>query len=103
MRNLFALVGAGTIAFVGLGWYLDWYKLSRQPSTSGTQRVQVDLHPEKILEDGKKGIERGGEIIDRFRENNNSQPQPPANPPAEPNTGNASQFFSPTSSSPPPQ
>src|ERR1700723_2988445 len=31
MRNLCALVGAATIAFVGLGWYLGWYKITRQP------------------------------------------------------------------------
>ena len=67
MRNLFALVGAGTIAFVGLGWYLGWYSLTRQPGTTGgTQRFQVDVHPTKITDDVHKGISRVGEITDRL-------------------------------------
>ena len=92
MRNLFALVGAGTIAFVGLGWYLDWYKLSRQPAPQGTQRLTVDLNPDKIIGDAKKGIERGGEIIDRLRESSEQQPAPVQQ------QGPASQFFTPPTS-----
>ena len=94
MRNLFALVGAGTVAFVGLGWYLDWYNLSRQPAATGTQRFQVDLNPDKITQDVKTGVERGGEIIDHLREDKGSQgQQAPAQ--AQPNNGAATQFFSP--------
>lgn len=97
MKNLFALFGAGTIAFLALGWYLDWYKLTRQPAPAGTQRLSVDLNPDKITGDVKKGVERGGEIIDRLRESdgktdgqNNPAPQPTEQ-------GPASQFFTPPS------
>lgn len=94
MRNLFALFGAGTIAFVGLGWYLDWYKLSRQPSPAGTQRLTVDLNPDKITGDVRKGVERGGEIIERLRENDGK-----TNPaPQTADQGPATQFFSPPAS-----
>lgn len=94
MKTFFALVGAGTITFVGLGWYLDWYRLSRQPAPAGTQRLQVDLNPDKITGDVRKGIERGGEIIDRLREDqakpeNGSGAQTPAD------AGPATKFFSP--------
>jgi hypothetical protein len=76
MRNIFALIGLGAITFLGLGWYLDWYHFSRQPAaTPGTQRFEVDLNPNKITTDVKKGIERGGEIVDRLRE---SKPAPAA-------------------------
>ena len=60
MRNLLALVGAGTITFLGLGWYLDWYRVSWLPSAPGRQSLKVDVNPEKITEDVKKGIEKGG-------------------------------------------
>lgn len=99
MRNLFALVGAGTIAFVGLGWYLDWYRLSRQPSPAGTQQVRVDLNPDKTYEDVRKGIERVGEFSDRIRENSNSS-QSQSNPSQQQNAGRASHFFSPASATP---
>jgi len=101
MRNLFALVGAGTIAFVGLGWYLDWYKLSRLPAgaANGSQSLKVDLNASKFTDDLKKGIERGGEIIDHLREGNvkneeNLEPKPEA----PKSTGPASQFLTPSSS-----
>jgi hypothetical protein len=93
MRNLFALVGAGTIAFAGLGWYFGWYNLSRQPSTPGTQTIKVDLHPNKITTDVQKGAEQVGDIIEHFRDNNTTaapatdkpqEAQPPAPGPVQP-------------------
>jgi hypothetical protein len=73
MRNLFALVGAGTIAFAGLGWYFGWYNLSRQPSGApGTQTIKVDLHPNKITTDVQKGAEHVGEIIEHLSDKNSS-------------------------------
>jgi hypothetical protein len=93
MRNFFALVGLGAITFVGLGWYLDWYKLTRQPAPAGTQRVTIDLQPDKFTGDVRKGVERVGEISNRLREssNNPNNPTPPAD------KGPASDFFSPPS------
>jgi hypothetical protein len=90
MRNLFALVGAGTIAFAGLGWYFGWYNLSRQPSGPGTQTIKVDLHPNKITTDVQKGAEHVGDIIEHLSDKNSSaapandksrEPQPPASEP----------------------
>ncbi len=98
MRNFFALIGLGTIAFVGLGWYLDWYKLSRQPAPTGTQRLTVDLNPDKITGDVRQGVERGGEIIERLRENNNKTDAQSNPTPQQAEQGPASQFFSPSSS-----
>jgi hypothetical protein len=67
MRNLLALVGAGTITFVGLGWYLDWYRIERQPAPAGYQRVQLDINPQKITDDVQAGFERGANFIDSIR------------------------------------
>jgi hypothetical protein len=96
MRNLFALVGAGTIAFAGLGWYFGWYNLSRQPSAPGTQTIKVDLHPNKISTDVQKGAEHVGEMIEHLGDKN---PTAPANDKAQepqlPSVGQVQQLFAP--------
>jgi hypothetical protein len=82
MRNLLALLGAGTLTFVGLGWYLDWYKIERKPSpTAGTQRLEVDLNPNKIGSDVATGLKRGSEIIEHLtdKEANPGSPAKPGN------------------------
>jgi hypothetical protein len=95
MRNILALVGAATVAFLALGWYLGWYQVSSTTS-HGQQSVNVSIDPDKITHDVKKGVERGGEIVDNLREKPAADPKP-ASP-----TGPASSFFAPKSSSPPP-
>jgi len=93
MRNILALLGAATVAFLALGWYLSWYQVSSTTS-HGQQSVNVSIDPNKITEDVKKGVERGGEIVDNLRERSASDPKPaPAGP--------ASSFFTPGSSNPP--
>ena len=79
MRNLLALLGAATVTFVGLGWYLDWYRVERQPAPTGYQRLQLDINPSKIGADVQSGIERGAELLTSLRD----KPHPPgATPPA---------------------
>lgn len=90
MRNTLAIVGAATVAFLALGWYLGWYQVSSTPNQKGQQSVQVEINPTKITEDVKKGVEQGGQIVDSFRE------RPPADPKAAQPTGPASNFFTPT-------
>jgi len=99
MRSFFTLVGFATVAFVGLGWYFDWYHLTRQPANAtGTQRFQVDLNGNKIADDVKKGIEEGGEIVDKLREQKSQNNPAPAQAekPAQPDNG-ATEATSPTS------
>jgi hypothetical protein len=88
MRNILALVGAAVIAFLALGWYLGWYQISNKPATGGKQGVQVDFNADKIQTDVKKGVEKGGEIVDQLREKK-VDPQPTPGP--------ATNFFTPTS------
>ena len=80
MRNTLALVGAAVVAFLTVGWYLGWYQVSSKPATSGEQAVRVDINPAKITEDVKKGVEKGGEIVDSLRDGKadgkTSQPGP---------------------------
>jgi hypothetical protein len=92
MRNILALVGAATVAFLGLGWYLGWYQVTSVPAPHGKQSVTVDINPTKITEDVKRGVEKGGQIVDSLRE------RPPAD--SKPAAGPASTFFSPTPADP---
>lgn len=98
MRNIFALIGLGTVVFVGLGWYLDWYEVTRQPSESGKKKFLLNLNPNKVTDDVKKGVEQTGEIVEKFREDK-TQSATPAQPTqtaqVQPNA--ASHFFSPPS------
>lgn len=89
MRNMLALIGAGTVTFLVLGWYLGWYKIDGNPLT-GKQNVNVEINPEKITKDVKKGVqigvERGSEFIqDVSNRNGNDKPAPLTTPPANNN------------------
>ena len=88
MKNILALVGAAVVAFLAVGWYLGWYRISSVPSPHGQQSVQVEINPTKITEDVKKGVEKGGQIVESLRE-------PAADPKAAPPQGPASSFFLP--------
>ena len=87
MRNILALVGAATLAFLAVGWYLGWYQVSALPSPNGTQSLHVDINSGKITEDVKKGVETGSEIVDNLREKAKDGPKPESGP--------ASRFFAP--------
>jgi hypothetical protein len=63
MRNLLAFLAAATIAFIGLGWYLDWYTIRSQPGPSGHRSVNIDLDSVKITNDVQKGVRRGEEKL----------------------------------------
>ncbi len=58
MRNLFALVGLAVVVFGVLGWYKGWYTVS---SDKGT--LQVELNKAKVINDSKKMVEKGEEIL----------------------------------------
>lgn len=90
MRNILALVGAAVVAFLVVGWYMGWYQVSSTPSAQGPQAVQVDINPGKITEDVKKGVEKGGQIVDSLRD------PPPSAPKAAEKTGPASNPSAPT-------
>jgi hypothetical protein len=88
MRNILALIGAATLAFLAVGWYLGWYQVSALPSPNGTQSLHVDINSGKITEDVKKGVEKGAVIVDNLREKAKDGPKPESGP--------ASRFFTPS-------
>jgi hypothetical protein len=90
MRNILALVGAATVAFILVGWYLGWYQVSSTTTSQGPQSVQVDINPNKITDDVKKGVEKGEKIVDSLREQTGPDGKPvtaPGSGPAKPATG----------------
>jgi hypothetical protein len=89
MRNILAVVGAAVVAFLAVGWYLGWYQVSSTTSSKGPQSVQVDINPNKITEDVRKGVENGEKIVDSLREqgaNKEKAATPPAGGTAQPTT-----------------
>jgi hypothetical protein len=56
MRNLLALSAAGVLVFLGLGWYLGWYKVSSTPGPEGHRQISIDVNTPKIAEDVKAKV-----------------------------------------------
>lgn len=88
MRNLLALAAALVLAFAGIGWYLGWYDVNSQPSTSGHQKVDIDFNSSKIIADVKKGRQVVEEMKQSAQDAAASTPTPPATP-AAPTVPNA--------------
>ena len=65
MRNLLAFLGAAVLTFLGIGWYLNWFNVSREPATPGHSRLQVDINQEKIGNDVKQGADKIKDAIDK--------------------------------------
>jgi hypothetical protein len=65
---MLALFAAVILTVVGLGWYLDWYKVRSQPaSVPGQHSVGIDIDTKKIGTDLQKGEHK----IQQFLENKN--------------------------------
>jgi hypothetical protein len=88
MRNLLALFGAVLLAFAGLGWYLDWYKIKNDAAPQGHHNVNIDINAVKVEEDVSKGVHQAEEKIQHVLEKDKSPsddkaktpaPSPPAN------------------------
>jgi hypothetical protein len=66
MRNLLALLAAALLLFVGLGWYLGWYRIGTTPGTEGHRQINIDLNTKKITEDVNKGVSKSKETLREF-------------------------------------
>ena len=80
MRNLLALLAAAVLAFAGVGWYLGWYQVDSQTSTSGHQNVNIDINGSKIISDVKKGKQVVEEMKRNAQEAADSASAAPSNP-----------------------
>jgi hypothetical protein len=93
MRNLLALVGLATVTFVGLGWYLGWYKIQRAAPGSGDSNLQIGIDTKKVSQDVQRGVHQVTEAINSFGSKENAQQQswydPTPTPKAPPATYNS--------------
>ena len=67
MRNLFALVGFVVVVFLGLGWYLNWYRLDWSTGSDGRAKIGLDVDTNKVAGDLKTGANRAGQLIDTLK------------------------------------
>src|SRR5205814_9378534 len=67
MRNLCALVGFVVVVFLGLGWYLNWYKLNWSTASDGRAKIGLDVDTNKVTGDLKAGTEKAGAFIDNLK------------------------------------
>lgn len=78
MRNFLAFVGLVVVAFVGIGYYMGWYKLS--PGKDGKQNVEFDL--KKAETDIEKKVGQGGQLIkDNLKKEDATPPEEFVGPP----------------------
>jgi hypothetical protein len=79
MRNLLALLGLALVAFLGVGYYLDWYNIAAHPSgAAGHQRIEIDINTKKVGEDVHRGVRAGTERLQNLldRDNQPTAPRP---------------------------
>jgi hypothetical protein len=69
MRNMLAFLGAALVVFLGLGWYLDWYRIQSTPQGGGQHRINIDLNTKKIGEDVNKGLSKGEQKLQEVLKN----------------------------------
>src|SRR4051794_37032495 len=64
MRNLLAILGAALVAFLAVGWYLDWYHITpKAGATPGHRSVEIDINSRKIGADVHRSVEAGSEKV----------------------------------------
>ncbi|MBN9122680.1 MAG: hypothetical protein J0I06_26630 [Planctomycetes bacterium] len=63
MRNVLALFGLLIIGFVGLGWYMGWYKLSVSRTADGNLEIKTDVNTKKVGADASDAIKNAGSVI----------------------------------------
>lgn len=78
MRNLLAFVAAAVLTFLGVGWYLDWYRVKSSPADTGHHRMDIDINGEKIIQDVQKGVEKGEKKLQNALDKKGSTEPTPA-------------------------
>jgi hypothetical protein len=81
MRNTLAFLAALILVVVGVGLYLDWFRINSSTRDAGRRNVNIEVNTDKIGDDLRDGgeylIEEGGaklkEILDRQRQEEAAQ------------------------------
>ncbi len=77
MRNLLSLLGAALVAFLGLGWYLDWYHITpKSAAAPGHRSLEIDINSKKITQDVGHGVKVGSERLNDLLDGARKPPAP---------------------------
>lgn len=63
MRNLLALIGLLILGFVGIGWYMGWYKLSFARDANGNLEIKTNVDTKKVGEDSSEFFKNAANVI----------------------------------------
>lgn len=92
MRNLLALVGLAVVVFLGLGYYLGWYKFDSSTGITGKKHISFEVDTKKIESDIKEGGEKladkVGDASDNLKKNHSDSSHPDFVGPLAPTSNN---------------
>lgn len=92
MRNLLALAAAATLAFLGIGWFLGWYKIQSTTGSDGHRQINIDLNTNKIKQDVNKGKDKLRDILTPDKDGQPQNTQPTGIAPGNNTTGTTTSF-----------
>lgn len=79
MRNLLALLGTALVAFLAIGWYLDWYQITPKPGSS----VEININSRKIEDDVQRGVQAGKNKVNRLTDRDSQNSAAPQGRPSQ--------------------
>jgi len=86
IKNLLALIGLVVVVFVGVGWYLGWYKIGEQTDAQGHPQLKIQVDSSQVAKDLKKAEQEVIESLDKTKAAMTPAPgQPPVSTPGQPN------------------
>jgi hypothetical protein len=68
MRNLLALLGLALVLFLGVGWYMGWYKIKTGPN------VSIDIDAKKVRHDVPNLLNEGKEKMHQLLDSDQGEP-----------------------------
>ena len=84
VRNFLAFVGLVVVGFVGIGYYMGWYKFDLSPGKDGKQNINVEFDTKKIGTDVEKKLDQGSELLKEKLKKENDPASPEFVGPPEP-------------------
>jgi hypothetical protein len=88
MRNLLAFIAALVLTVVGVGLYLDWFKVRTATPNTGRRTVNIDVNTDKIGDDLREGgeylLQEGGEKLQEILEKHHKENATPQAENAQP-------------------
>jgi len=65
VKNVIVFIVVIVLLVGGMGWYLDWFSVSRETTEDGKTNVEVTIDKDNIKDDVDKAKEKVGDAIDK--------------------------------------